>query len=219
MEEEEIEKVEGIAWDKPHYLLDGEIFIPKIFEGDYQEETPEGFNARTLILDGRTASDLDWSLQRDLALKYEKSGLKLFWVIELGLISGITLPLSNQMQYASLGVALDHFRDTLWKEFKSSTLGICLYQGSVDFSLGFPWSDDQFESLRIWLQNHFEDPKMLSEETGISIDAVSESYRENLKNQRKGQASASTFLSRCADGVPRYVDCQSSRCIAVLPAP
>jgi len=192
-----------LYWDKPHFYYAGEVFTPCIFDGNPGEAIPEGFNAVKILLDGRTTSDLNWNHAKSLALRYSEQGLKLFWEMDLGLFSGLTQPLSDKTQYASLGIAIDHFRDTLWKEFQHETIGICLFRGSADFSLGFPWDDEQIDNLRSWLHHHFKDQQIFFSETGIEILDFYKIDEFSLKVNAVGRHILRLF---CADAAASYLD-------------
>jgi hypothetical protein len=96
-------------------------------------------------------SALDWSEAKKLAREAVDRGLKLFWKIDLGLFAKLEKPLDNQTQFHALLLSLDHFKNTLWQEFRNDTVGLCLYEGSADFSKSFPWDDAQRENLQVYL--------------------------------------------------------------------
>lgn len=120
-----------LSWDKPHYILDGEIFLPSIYDGDPDKGVPSGFNTVTLVLDGRMKSDLNWESMQKKALDYIQNGFFLFWEMELGLSEVLTLPLQNQTQFAALSLSLDQFRNGLGSQFSENTVGLSLYRGSA----------------------------------------------------------------------------------------
>lgn len=62
------------------------------------------------------------------------SGKKILWHLDLGLFDRLKMPLSNSSQFLTLGLAVDHFRDTIWKEFRSFSEGVCLYKGPADLA-------------------------------------------------------------------------------------
>ncbi len=124
---------------------------PRLFEGEWQNGVPEGFDAVTLYLDGRTQVELDWKKAREQALQAVEKGYLLLWDMDLGLFDRLAHPLSNQTQFLSLTLSLEHFRDSLWKEFKQQTIGLSLYRGQADFSRRFPWDHGQEQNLKEWL--------------------------------------------------------------------
>jgi hypothetical protein len=103
----------------------------------------------TITLDGKVTSSLDWGAERQLAVSAIQNGDKLFWAIDLGLFGQLKNPLSNQTQFLSLVLSLEHFRDTLWKEFEEHTAGVLLYEGSADFSKEIYSGLDQGRSI-LW---------------------------------------------------------------------
>lgn len=92
-----------------------------------------------ICLDASAASTLDWSVERKEGLKWIASGKKILWHLDLGLFDRLKMPLSHPSQFMTLCLAVDHFRDTIWKEFHPFSLGVCLYQGTSDLIL--QWDD------------------------------------------------------------------------------
>ncbi len=121
-------------------------------------------------LDGTTKSTLDWSKQRKIA----EGRNDILWNIDLGLFSRLPEPLSTQTQYQSLKLSLEHFCNTLWKEFRNETRGICLYKGPADFSIGFPWDEGQKKNLAEWVLHGFGDAETLLDEVGVSTELLLE---------------------------------------------
>lgn len=158
MQEEMIEEIllpTDLIWNSPYFYLGSERFIPKIFESHHSEEpVPVEFNAVCMTLDGRMVSEMDWKEQRKAALRAVEQNLKLFWILDLGIFSDLGWPIADETQFQALALALKHFRDTLWEEFKADTIGLCLYRGEGDFSKGYPWDPQQEENYHKWLQKH-----------------------------------------------------------------
>jgi hypothetical protein len=127
-------------------------FRPRIFEGNGQADIPPGFDAVTISLDGRIQSDLNWTKAREQAQCAIEKGYAVMWNMQLGLFEGLAQPLANQTQFLTLTLSLEHFRDSLWKEFKSQTLGISLFRGVADFSQHFSWDNQQEQNIKEWLQ-------------------------------------------------------------------
>lgn len=191
--EEELQ-VEEWLWDKPHYYWKGELFTPKVC---LDEESLNSFNTITIKLDGRLKSDLNWHPAREMALKAVEKGLFVLWEIDLGLFSELPFPLINQTQFLSLGISLEHFRDTLWKEFRDRTLGIIVYRGHADFSIGFPWNEVQESNWIEWRQEHFNGTNLAYAQSLFCRDVIVE-YLQLL-------------TSRLPDALPCYIllDAQS----------
>ena len=208
MEEEEIE-ISGISWEKPHFYLNGKIFVPKIYDAPKLESPiPEGFNAVKIAIDGKMQSDLNWKAVSEFAQKHIEQGLQLFWEIDLGLFSNLPNPLSNQSQYLSLGLSLEHFRDTLWKEFRNYTLGLSVYRGTADLSENFPWDDEQRRNLIEWLRAAFSDIEIFRNETGVSSPDF-ESIDQHLLNTTKTGSQIRTLF--CRDAAAEYLEMLTNR--------
>lgn len=126
--------------------------IPAIFDSiNFEEEIPEDFNAVCIPLNGTLHSTLDWNPARKYAEQCIKKGFNLFWELDLGLLGGLRRPLSDQTQFKCLVLALHHFRDTLWREFKEYTIGLNIYRGPGDFSVGFDWDAQQMKNFDLWV--------------------------------------------------------------------
>lgn len=140
------------------------FFIHADFEGKAQhifdaknreEEVPEGFYAVVISLDGRTNSDLDWKEALRAAERYRDQGLRLFWDLNLGLFSHLSHSLNDSTQHLSLMLAIEHFRNTVWKDFRDHTLGVSLYRGAIDFAAHFQWDDRHQKNLQGWLDEYY----------------------------------------------------------------
>jgi|688.fasta_scaffold34247_7 hypothetical protein len=150
---DEFEPKKSLVWNKPFFELENKSFYPKIYlPNAVDEPIPVDFNGVLLTIDGRMKSSLDWKKEKALAANYIDKGLKIFWEINLGLLSSLEYALDNEMQFQALVLALQHFKDTLWSPFEDHTLGLCLYRGSADFSLHYPWDSKQHLRYREWLE-------------------------------------------------------------------
>lgn len=173
----------------------------RIFEGNEEEFIPPGFDAVTISLDGRVQADLDWKEEREQAQRAVEKGYALMWDMQLGLFDDLPQSLTNQTQFLSLALSLEHFRDSLWKTFKSQTLGISLFRGTVDFSQGFPWDSHQKQSLKEWLQD-------LCGDTLASLDL------SQLQQHLEGRQFIRLF---CRDVAVEYLALLASRLPDSLP--
>lgn len=143
MEEEEAE----------NEMIYGDTSIrPLIFEGGEGKAPPPGFNSVTISLPAGIRSGLNWKEKKEQAYEAVQKGYALMWNMELGLFNQLQYPLSHQVQFLSLGLAIEHFCETLWSEFKSHTIGMTLYRGSADFSRNFSWDALQESNFEAWLR-------------------------------------------------------------------
>lgn len=144
---------------------DQEPFTPKIVENP-KESPSVAFNTVSIPIDGRADALLNWKEPRLEALKAISDGKKLFWEIDLGLFSRLSLPLLDQTQFLTLGLSLDHFRDSLWAEFKQHTIGICLYRGGLDFHRQI-WREELKGHFSEWLKDrHYQYEQIVKEPIG-----------------------------------------------------
>lgn len=129
-----------IRYEYPHFIRDGTIMKPLVFDAGPGEDAPEGFSAIRIALDGGLQSDLQWKQPMEDARKAVAVGLPILWDLDLGLFGRLTLSLSDEMQFRALQRAVRHLLDRIHDQFLGSTLGVVLYRGSLDFSYRFPWT-------------------------------------------------------------------------------
>jgi hypothetical protein len=77
-------------------------------------------------LDGRLRSSLDWNHQIQ-----EANGKRVEWFCDLGLFDHLSQPLSNNMQFQSFKLSLEHFVEKIWEKFGAK--GLYLYDGPLVF--------------------------------------------------------------------------------------
>lgn len=152
-----------------------------------------GCNTVKIRLDGRLKAELDWKGAGEMARRYVEQGLSLFWELDLGLFSQLPMPLSHQTQYLSLGISLDHFRESLWNEFASSSVGVCYYRGSADFFGQFQWDSEHEKNFKSWLMQVFQDVDVFVHETGISTYSFDAISMERCKQNSIGKSLLSLY--------------------------
>lgn len=114
--------------------------IPQVSESG---QHASGFNSVLVRLEGGMRATLNWTQARQKARCSTEDGFKLLWEMDLGLCGKLHYPYDNAMQHQALALALEQFRDSLWAEFRSETIGLVLFRGSVDHSRHFHWDDKQ----------------------------------------------------------------------------
>jgi hypothetical protein len=126
----------------------------RIFDAQQLDEPiPEGFNSVKITLNGKVNSALKWEKEVHTAARKIQKGLRILWELDLGLFDQLKYPLGNQSQFLSLTLALEHFCKTVWEEFSAHSIGVVLYRGAADFSLGFQWDAELEQNLRHWLSD------------------------------------------------------------------
>jgi len=181
----------------------------KIFDAlSLNEEVPTSgdlsqFNAVKILLKGGLHADLDWKEATASAERYVSQGLRLFWEIDLGLFAGLPQPLSDQGQFFALGLALEHFRDHIWKDYKEQSIGLCLYRGSIDFSHVVSSRQDQEKGLQDWIESCFQTIDLFRLETGIDVATFHEMKFDHLYASSPVDASLLTLHS--ADVAAEYL--------------
>lgn len=162
-----------------------------------------------ILIDGKMQSDLSaWKQCEKIAQRVLDQGDRIYWEIDLGLFDKLSFPLEDSSQFLSLCLSLEHFRDTLWKQFGEHSQGICLYKGSADYSPTFLWNEIQASSLREWIQEGFKDELFFSRETGIQIHSFSEVEYELLEKNEQGRKLLSLF---CRDVCAGYLNLLAAR--------
>lgn len=134
---------EMIIEETPPLLID--FLKPTIYEGSVAPSN--FFDSVTIDLDGRTQADLDWNVSIQLAQNAIDEGKNILWNLTLGLFENLAHPISNHSQFATLSLSIEHFLESVWKNFRSNTLGISIYRGTADFSIRFPWDEIQEENF------------------------------------------------------------------------
>ncbi len=187
-----------------------EAFQPAtVFDAQYVgEEVPEGFDAVRIVLDGTVKGDLAWQKEREATIAYVQKGLRLFWEIDLGLFERLKYALGNHTQFLSLSLSLEHYRDTLWKEFRTHTCGLCLYRGPADISVDYKWDEEQLSNLQGWLQDLFGDIAACAHETGLSLIDFKSVTPQILQLTAPGQRLLSLF---CGDAAGEYLQLLAAR--------
>lgn len=165
---------------------------------DFLETIPEGMTTICIRLDGSMQSDMSWKTQCEQAAYYVDRGYSIFWMLDLGLFKDLRCPLSNTMQFQSLCLAVEHFRDTVWEKFRTMTVGLTFYRGSLDFSLDFPWDEPQDFTFRTWLQDI----------------GRKEHSRYQLESSKEGQKLIRSFCGRAA---AHYIELLGTRVPDTLP--
>lgn len=192
--EEETPVHEGLVWDHPYYLLNGEPVIPCIFDRfSADSKIPDGFNAVTIRLEGHMRADLDWRKAIEEARIIIQQGYLILWEIDLGLFSHLTYSLSQQTQFLSLTLSLEHFRDTIWKEFKDNSLGLILYRGFANFSLDLVWDEALINNLQEWFKETFKTLAEIEGEINIPLSDFTELTPSLLLQTDAGKQLLSLF--------------------------
>lgn len=104
-----------------------------------------------IVCDARFSSNLDWSPLRKEAFDLIAAGEKILWFLDFGLFNQLQKPLYNLGQFASFGLAIDHFHEKLWREFHKFSQGVVLYKGNADFSFSLSWDEQQKKDFSVWL--------------------------------------------------------------------
>lgn len=171
------------------------LFTPEnvFFPENCLDAIPDGYTAVKIDLDGTINSDLSWNDAKKIALSAVESGKRILWHINLGLFSSLKEPLSNKAQFLSLTLSLEHFRDTLWQQFRSQTVGLCLYSGSADFSIDYPWDDNQYTNFLEWVEDN----------ASLTTVEIANIHPQELSKTVQGKLLLQLF---CRDSLSEYLE-------------
>lgn len=190
-------------------------FPVNIFDAAYcGEPVPAGFDTVRVVLDGTIKADLSWKKEREAASAYSAQGLRIFWEIDLGLPACLQKALGNRTQFLGLTLSLEHFCNSLWKEFRKETVGLCLYRGPVDFSLNYPWDEEQVLNLQEWISHLYASAEVFAEETGIEASSFASLDVERVVQSGVGNDLLKCF---CRDAVGEYLSLLALRVPDSLP--
>lgn len=192
-----------VTWENNHFYRKGELFIPKIFEAKkVGDEVPKGFNTVMLPIDGRVTSSMNWKAIHTAAANYVKEGFLILWDLKLGLFHELSFSLTNETQYRSICISVEHFLDSLWNDFHADTLGLVLYKGGIDLT-GLPWDDELDKNLQGWLKDCFNDVKTFNQETGSFISSFQEVDHTLLSSSH--EISQQLLMLFCRDIAMEYL--------------
>jgi hypothetical protein len=198
-----------LIWDKPHYFENNRLFIPQIFDSkSICEDVPHGFNGFIVPLKGGLKDEINWDLNalRSYITKYPNH--KILWDMDLGLFPKFPLLIEDQLPLLTLGLSLEHFRDTIWQEFREKTLGICLYRGKADFTQGFIWDREQELLFQNWLQDRFETCAIFYNEIGFKIDNFADAHPLQLIEHNEGKRIVALY---CRDIAAEFLGLLANR--------
>ncbi len=162
-------------------------FVPLIFEGAFEREIPEGFNAVSVFLNGAPDSDLHWEKQKVFAFEKKQEGYRFLWDLHLGLFQELPLPLSSTAQYKSLRLAIEHFFEHFGKDFAEHTIGVSFYKGPIDMIEKWNFDADQLMNLKDWLIDHFKEEASFVNATGLPCHRLSQIDPLILKKSEVGR--------------------------------
>ncbi len=88
-------------------------------------------NAICIRLDGTVNSRLQWDEAIASAQQWIEKGFYILWHLDLGLFDQMPRSIKDQGQATSLQLAVKHFLEVIWEPLRKQSIGLCLYQGSL----------------------------------------------------------------------------------------
>lgn len=195
----------GVSWFEVLWREKGRVIR---FHQFSKNSTP---SVVSVTLDGQMRSDLGWESQLKVADSRIAQGAKILWNIELGLFDRLPFTLLNKSQWMTLSLAIDHFIERVWPKYVETSQGLCLYQGSLDFSEAFLWDEALVNSFRAWVKEVYETLETFNHltkhafATWEEIDAVSMAGSEAI--QLYAANLCIDYLDTLAARVPEKLPC------------
>lgn len=126
---------ERVTWDHSYFYVDGERFFPLIQEG-------ASFGNSVLITVPYLAEKEVLNSLYEKASLTVKEGKWIVWELDFGLDKK-PLFIQDTSCFFSFGLWMEEFIGKFWDLFKSNTLALILFRGTVDFSSYFIWTEQQ----------------------------------------------------------------------------
>jgi len=131
-----------ITADFNYLYRDGHKYFPVIQEEHLDLQTLEAANAVLIKLPASVDNELIWEKERAYAERASEEGKLILWEFDFG-ISTKKIDSSDSSLFYSLGIAVDEFVNTLWRDHKDVSIGVVLYRGDAHFARKFLWNDEQ----------------------------------------------------------------------------
>jgi hypothetical protein len=137
LEESELTIPDCIYWDGPCCFQGEERFFPRVSLNPLKIINVSGFNAGIVDLDAGMHSSLDWSDAEAKAEALLNMGLQIIWKLDLHLFKEDILSLKHPGKFNSLQFSINHFVERLYKKYSRNTVGMILFQGSLELNQTF----------------------------------------------------------------------------------
>lgn len=135
------------------FYLDQKPFVPVVQDSCDNFDENGLYNAAIVRLSLDPGADLNWSSEIARARHIiEKKGL-IVWELDFG-FSIHLLSITDRAFFSSLTLALDHFSQTILKDFESATLALIFYRGDANFSSHIVWDEEQNENFCSWREDY-----------------------------------------------------------------
>jgi hypothetical protein len=138
------------------FFLNDHPYTPAI---SLKSEFSEKCDMITIPLDLKLTSSLEWHHSLKLADEGVKKNKKLLFNLELGL-ADLPAPFSDEGQFRSLLLGIEHFKETILTPFKDSVFGIIFYKGSIDFSSSLKWHGELKQNYLSFLGERMDLPPL-----------------------------------------------------------
>lgn len=194
------------------FSINGKPFTPKIYEGSDYKNISADFNAVLISIPADVKADLQWKRYQQMAAHARDNNFLILFELNFDFLNN-PLTVADSSQYLSYQIVLDHFKDSLWKEFATHTLGVCLYKGMADFAKLIDWKAHDYSHFQEWVldrlgaSHHFDfgNSELLS-------------FNENvLRNWAQKPETKLPLQLYCRDLFIDYLDFLSSALPAELP--
>lgn len=148
-------------------------------------------NFTCINLDAALKASLDWKKEITASQEAIEQGSKILWKIDFGLFDRLQYSLASQQQFQGLRLAIEHFQSEIWGQFAETSLGVVLYEGSLD-----KIENLNCDSIQTWAFERFEECNT----NEISTD-------DNFLRALFCRDVALDYLKQLASQMPFGVDC------------
>ncbi|NNM43916.1 MAG: hypothetical protein HKM07_06190 [Chlamydiae bacterium] len=159
-------------------------FVPHLQFDARSFKKDSEYNGVVISLPAGLASDLDWSLQKEIAESVVENKGQILWKLDFSLHDS-SFSYTDSMAFQSFTIAIEQFVKTLHANFAANTLGVIIYQGDIDFYHRFTWDASLQNNLEEWLV------QMGQEENGLHH--YNEFYEKEIGNLLLSRYCTSVF--------------------------
>jgi hypothetical protein len=130
-----------ILSDFNYLYRNNQKFFPIIQESVLDFHSHDACNAVVIKLSAKPSDELVWAKQSAYAQKVREEGKLILWELDFD-VTHNQINSADSSTFYSLGIAIDEFVASLWREYQDISIGVILYRGDVNFCNHFVWNDE-----------------------------------------------------------------------------
>ncbi len=135
-----------LSFDNHYLYVNGKKFFSEIRKPDQGNS-----NVVWISLPVHSQADLLWDQEVEIAASAYLEGKWIFWALDFG-FEKTPVFIHDTSLFYSLGIAIEEFSKRVLSSFQDRTLGVCIFEGDVDFGRYFVWTQQH--------QEYFEEKKL-----------------------------------------------------------